>query len=104
MSITVLEEKTVTNVTFTDGKNTGVIKLVDGRYERITMPHPVPPEYSKEWFALMREIGDLIIQSEGKHVRTVYQAFASQVMTEEAKAIDDAWFSSENDGKSCKLS
>lgn len=90
MAITVLEEKTVTNVTFTDGKNTGVIKLVDGIYDRIVMPHPMPQEHSKEWFALMKEIGDLIIQSEGKHVRT---AFASKVMIDDAKAIDEAWFS-----------
>lgn len=68
MAVTIQSKVTTTKIIFRidDGK-TGVITLMDGKYDRIVMPHLTPREHSKEWFALMKEIGDLILESEQRH-------------------------------------
>lgn len=62
MAVTIQSKVTTTKIIFkVDDAKTGVITLVDGKYnERPELAFKMPEPWSREWFDLVRDIDDLI--------------------------------------------
>lgn len=62
MAVTIQSKVTTTKIIFkVDDAKTGVITLVDGKYnERPELAFKMPEPWSREWFDLVRDIDDMI--------------------------------------------
>jgi len=92
MGITIQSKVTTTKIIFkVDDAKTGVITLVDGKYnERPELAFKMPESWSREWFDLVRDIDALIKESEANNHQTSNEDFEKMLRARGVDFIDIA--------------